>query len=91
MVRQRQAQAHGDTESPADATALGSLAKCGQLCVVEGALEDQLRVDGYEPTLRLGRSKSSRELPEGPLLSLGEPPNVGELSGADGAEEHLGR
>jgi len=86
-----QTQVHGDTEGAADAAALGRLAKSGPLQVVEGALEDQLRVDPDDAALRLRRAQSGLEPANRPLSPFGEPPNVRELSGADGPEQHLGR
>jgi len=58
---------------------------------VECALEDQLRVDRDDPALGLGRAEPRLEPPDRPLLAFGDPPNVRELSGADGAEQHLRR
>jgi hypothetical protein len=60
----------------------GRLAKSGQLQVVEGALEDQLRVDPDDAALRLRRAQSGLEPSDRPLFPFGEPPNVRELSAA---------
>ena len=86
-----QAQADGNAEGAADATVLGRLAQARQLRAVERALEDQLRVDADDPALGLRGAEPGLEPLDRPLLAFGEPPNVRELSGADGAEEHLGR
>src|SRR5204863_6981041 len=86
-----QTQTHGDAEGAADAAALGRLAKAGQLHVVEGPFQDQLRVDRDDAALSLGGLQSSFEPSDRPLSPFGEPPNVRELSGADGSEEHFGR
>ena len=90
MAGQGQAQTHRDAEGAADAAVLGCLPKGGQLRVVERTVQDQLSVDRHKPALRFRCVQSGREPTENPLTSFGEPPNVGELSGADRAWEHLG-
>src|SRR6266849_10615173 len=86
-----QTQAHGNAEGAADAAALCRLAKAGQLQVVEGTFQDQLRVDRDDAALGLRGPQSGLEPSDRPLSPFGEPPNVRELSGADGPEEHLRR
>src|SRR5262245_28264989 len=85
------AQAHGDAEGAADAAALGRLAEGRHLRLVETAVEDQLRLDGHDAPLRLRGLQSRLEPSNRPLAPFGEPPNVGELSGADGPQQHFGR
>ena len=74
-----------------DATVLGGLAELRDLRVVERSGDDDLGVDAGDASLGFGGAQPRLEPAEWPLLSFGEPPNVGQLSGADGAEQHLGR
>src|SRR5262245_45349462 len=81
-----QREPHWNAERATDAAVLGGRAKRDQPCVVERTVQDQLSIDRDEPALRLRRVESGREATENPLMSFGEPPNVGERSGADGAQ-----
>jgi len=66
------------------------LAQRGELRLVEGAVQDQLCVDGHDAPLSLRGAEPGLEAPDRPLPAFGDPPNVGELSSADGPQQHLG-
>src|SRR5207244_1999695 len=59
-----QTQTHGDAEGAADAAALGRLAKAGQLHVVEGSFQDQLRVDRDDAAFRSASAQRRFEPPQ---------------------------
>jgi hypothetical protein len=80
---------HRHVQSATDATALRGLAQLRDLRIVERSGDDDLGVDAGDPSLGFGGAKARFESAEWPLLSFGEPPNVRQLSGPDGAEQHL--
>jgi hypothetical protein len=82
---------HRHVQSATDATALRGLAQLRDLRIVERSGDDDLGVDAGDPSLGFGGAKARFESAEWPLLSFGEPPNVRQLSGPDGAEQHLRR
>ncbi len=61
------------------------------MLVVERDVQNQLGVDAGDSPLGFRRGEARLEPTDGPLLAFGDPPNVRELSGADGAEQHLRR
>ena len=83
---ERETQVHGNAEGAADTTVLGRFAQAGELRAVEHALEDQLRLDADDAALGFRGSEPGFKPPDRPLSAFGEPPNIRELSGADGAE-----
>jgi hypothetical protein len=87
----RHSQRDRHVQCATDATVLGGLAELRDLGVVERSGDDDLGVDAGDPALGLGGAQTRLASAERPLLSFGEPPNVRQLSGADGAEQHLGR
>lgn len=74
-----------------DATVFRGFAQLRDLRLVERAGDDDLGVDAGDPSLGFGGAEARLESAEWPLLSFGEPPNVRELSGPDGGEQHLRR
>jgi hypothetical protein len=85
----RQSQTYGHVQGSTDAARLGRLPQLGELRLIERAGQNQLGVDGRNPSLRLGRRESRLEVVDRPLLAFGEPPNRRDLSGADGTQEHF--
>jgi hypothetical protein len=75
----------------ADPAVFRRLPELGALLVIQDAADDQLRLDAGDATLRFRGGEPGFEPAKRPLLAFGEPPNVRELSGADGAEQHLRR
>jgi hypothetical protein len=84
-------QRHRYVQRATDAAILGGFAQFRDLCVVERSGDDDLGVDAGDPSLSFGGAEARLESAEWPLLSFGEPPNVRQLSGPDGAEQHLRR
>jgi hypothetical protein len=84
-------QRHWHVQRTTDATVLRGLAQLRDLRIVERSGHDDLGVDAGDPSLGFSGVKARLESGEWPLLSFGEPPNVRQLSGSDGAEQHLRR
>ena len=78
-----------DLHRAADPAAFGRLLEPGQLSIVEGTVDEQLSLDAGDLPLSLRRGEASLDPAQHPLLALGEPPNVADTSGADGAEQQL--
>jgi hypothetical protein len=89
--RHGDSQRHRHIQRATDAAVLRRLAQLRDLRIVERAGDDDLGVDAGDPSLGFGGAQARLESAERPLLSLGEPPNVRQLSGPDGAEQHLRR
>jgi hypothetical protein len=87
----RHSQRDRHVQRAADATVLRGLAELRDLRLVERSADDDLGVDADDPSLGFGGAEARLASAERPFLSFGEPPNVRQLSGADGAEQHLRR
>jgi hypothetical protein len=87
----RYSQRHRYVQRATDAAILRGLAQLRDLRIVERSGDDDLGVDAGNPSLGFGGAQARLESADWPLLSFGEPPNVRQLSGSDGAEQHLRR
>jgi len=91
LDRHGYSQRHRHVQRATDAAILRGLAQLRDLRIVERSGDDDLGVDAGDPSLSFGGAQARLESTEWPLLPFGEPPNVRQLSGPDGAEEHLRR